>query len=120
MGHQRRSGFDWVVAAATALLGVMSIVVAFQLGIGTSAAPGPGAWPLVVGVAMLLLDVWFVMRPEEPLADELALPSRWGKFAIALASLFGTRSSSTRWAISSRRHCCCSCNCAGSRAATGK
>jgi len=85
----RRNPFDWVVAGATAFLGIGAIVAAFQMGVGSAAAPGPGAWPLVIGVALLALDVWFVLRPAEATAEPASPPSRWAKLAIAIVSLFG-------------------------------
>ncbi|MFP5071649.1 tripartite tricarboxylate transporter TctB family protein [Pseudonocardia nantongensis] len=44
-----------VVAAVVVALGVAAAVGATALGLGTPAEPGPGTWPLIVGVLLLAL-----------------------------------------------------------------
>jgi len=46
-----------VVAAAVVALGVATVAGAVGLGVGTAAVPGPGTWPLLVGIALTGLGV---------------------------------------------------------------
>jgi putative tricarboxylic transport membrane protein len=46
-----------VVAAVVVALGVAAVAGALGLGAGTAAEPGPGTWPLLVGVVLTVLGV---------------------------------------------------------------
>jgi hypothetical protein len=46
-----------VTAVVIAALGVAAIVGSLALGVGSPGQPGPGTWPLLMGVALLVLSV---------------------------------------------------------------
>nr|KEP24746.1 hypothetical protein DA06_00080 [Georgenia sp. SUBG003] len=46
-----------VVAAAVTALGVATVVGATALGVGSVTAPGPGMWPLLIGIVLAALGV---------------------------------------------------------------
>lgn len=46
-----------VAAAVVVVLGAATVVGAVDLGVGTAARPGPGTWPLLVGIALLVLGL---------------------------------------------------------------
>jgi putative tricarboxylic transport membrane protein len=46
-----------VTAVVIAALGVAAIVGSLALGVGSPGQPGPGSWPLLMGVALLVLSV---------------------------------------------------------------
>lgn len=43
---------------------------AFDYGIGTLTNPGVGAWPLIVGVSLVLLAVWLLIKARQESAVE--------------------------------------------------
>jgi hypothetical protein len=46
-----------LTAAAVVVLGVAALVGASSLGIGSAARPGPGLWPMVISVVLVVLGV---------------------------------------------------------------
>ena len=58
----------------------------WRYGVGSPHSPGAGFWPLVIIVVTAGLGLTLVLRPS-PDATALAGGSRWGKFAVSLATL---------------------------------
>ena len=46
-----------VVAAVVVALGVATVAGALDLGVGTAAGPGPGTWPLLIGIVLTGLGI---------------------------------------------------------------
>lgn len=78
-----------VIAAAVPLaVGVLAAIASWRLGIGSLADPGPGLWPLIVSVSMVVFAtlVLFQSRPtgsQERFGRESAI------VAVAVVSLLG-------------------------------
>jgi putative tricarboxylic transport membrane protein len=76
-----------VVAALVPLvIGVAAGIMSVNLGIGTLPAPGPGMWPLVVSVAMVIVSAVLVLQ-SRPRGDEELFTKDVVTVAIAAASL---------------------------------
>lgn len=80
---------DRVIGLGAAILGGVLMLSASRLGIGTLKLPGPGAWPFLLSMCLLLLGGWLFFRPDASNQAAVALTPRWGKFAVALVTLFG-------------------------------
>lgn len=67
-------------------IGALAAVFSYGLGLGSPAKPGPGMWPFVVSIAMLVFGVVLLVRPEpdavEPLDRNMLLV---GAGALSLA-----------------------------------
>jgi putative tricarboxylic transport membrane protein len=82
-------GIDRLVGSGAVVGGLVVAFVGYGLGLGNSRMPGPGAWPLLLGVAIAALGGWLYFHPGIP-GDETAQPeSRWAALVISLASFFG-------------------------------
>lgn len=83
-GHRLR---HTMAAGVPLLLGVVAAGLSWRLGLGSLADPGPGMWPLMVSVAMVVTAA--VVLASRPAASE----ERFGRgavtVAIAVASLIG-------------------------------
>ncbi|WP_188195265.1 tripartite tricarboxylate transporter TctB family protein [Nonomuraea sp. SYSU D8015] len=76
-----------VVAALVPLAsGVVAAIMSVNLGIGTLPAPGPGMWPLIVSVAMVVAAAVLVLQ-SRPRGDEERFTKDVVVVAIAAASL---------------------------------
>lgn len=87
------AGVSWSARSISigffAVLGVFGAWVtwqAFDYGLGTLTNPGVGAWPLIVGVSLVLLAVWLLIKARResaveyvPLKDPMLL---WGLMLI--------------------------------------
>jgi putative tricarboxylic transport membrane protein len=69
--------------------GVPLAFFSWQLGLGNLRMPGPGAWPLLLAIAMALLGGWLVFRPSPSTKAALKGIPHWGRLAMALGTLFG-------------------------------
>ncbi|GAA2454286.1 tripartite tricarboxylate transporter TctB family protein [Actinomadura vinacea] len=85
-GYARR--LNVVSALVTLVTGAVAAVLSWNLGVGTLAAPGAGLWPLVVGVAMVVVSALLVLR-SRPRGDEEPFTKDAVTVAIAVASLLG-------------------------------
>jgi putative tricarboxylic transport membrane protein len=78
-----------IIAAVVPLaIGVITAVLSWQLGIGTLADPGPGLWPLVVSVAMVVFGAVLVLQ-SQPTGDEEKFTGEAVIVAVATVSLIG-------------------------------
>ncbi|MFF5264324.1 tripartite tricarboxylate transporter TctB family protein [Actinomadura viridis] len=78
-----------VVAALVPLvIGLVAAVMSWRLGVGSPAAPGPGLWPLLVGVAMVVAAALLAIR-SRPRGDEEPFTRDSWTVAVAVASLLG-------------------------------
>lgn len=69
---------DNLVTALVALaLGIAAVVGAAALGAGTPAAPGPGTWPLLVGVVLTVLSAVLAARARSTTDAERFGRSSW-------------------------------------------
>lgn len=60
-----------VVAAAVLLgVGVVAAIASWQLGVGEPADPGPGLWPLIVSVGLVVFAAVLVVRSHPTGAEE--------------------------------------------------
>ncbi|MFG2007425.1 tripartite tricarboxylate transporter TctB family protein [Spirillospora sp. NPDC048911] len=78
-----------IIAALVPLaIGVIAAVLSSGLGVGTLADPGPGLWPLVVSVAMVVIAAVQVLR-SRPTGDEEKFTGEACIVAVAVVSLIG-------------------------------
>ncbi|MFF0338346.1 tripartite tricarboxylate transporter TctB family protein [Kribbella sp. NPDC004875] len=86
--HQRRPAGTWAVQAVLAAVGGYVAISARGLGVWLPEGPGPGFFPLVLAVALVLLSVvWFFQTPRleaVPTGDER---TPWRAAGVTLASL---------------------------------
>jgi putative tricarboxylic transport membrane protein len=80
---------DRGVGLGAIVLGGVLILSSSRLGPGTFMLQGPGAWPFLLSICLLLLGGWLFFHPDASLQKSEFLPSRWGRFAIALITLIG-------------------------------
>lgn len=66
-----------IVSAVLILLGAGTALLSWRLGIGSAAEPGPGMWPLIVSIAMIVLAVVQLIRPTERGAEERFTADAW-------------------------------------------
>jgi putative tricarboxylic transport membrane protein len=77
---------DRVLGAGAAAAAAPVVLVSWTYGVGSVTAPGAGFWPFCIALAMAALGAVLFVRPAlAPAADAAA--SRWGKFAVGLASM---------------------------------
>jgi hypothetical protein len=84
MEKEKTGRIDRVVGFGAVALGGILILYSFRLGL-----QGPGAWPFLLSIGLILLGGWLFFRPDASLQKSVALPPRWGKFAVAVITLFG-------------------------------
>jgi hypothetical protein len=84
----RRPAGAWATQAVLAAVGVYVAASSSELGIWMPEGPGPGFFPLVLAIGLVLLSVaWFVQTPRlepAPSGDQRAL---WRASGITIASL---------------------------------
>ena len=51
-----------VTAAVVVLLGVATLLGSWSLGVGTAREPGPGTWPLIVSIVLVVLGVALLLN----------------------------------------------------------
>lgn len=77
---------DRFLGIGAILLAIPVAVASWGFGVGSPKSPGAGFWPLVIAVVMAGLGLTMLLRPTPDAGGE-AGASRWGKFAISLATL---------------------------------
>ncbi|GAA5145505.1 hypothetical protein GCM10025768_02830 [Microbacterium pseudoresistens] len=60
IGTKRRGRI--VVGAAGAIIGAIYLIMAFQLSMGRPAAPGPGVFPVVVGIFLIVASIGMILE----------------------------------------------------------
>lgn len=84
----RRPAGAWATQAVLAAVGVYVAASSSELGIWTPEGPGPGFFPLVLAIGLVLLSVaWFVQTPRVepvPIDDQRTL---WRAAGATIASL---------------------------------
>ncbi|MDQ8727512.1 tripartite tricarboxylate transporter TctB family protein [Bradyrhizobium sp. LHD-71] len=80
---------DLVGAALFFVLGGVVAVVAAQLPMGGVRLPGSGAFPIVIGIAMIVLATSLALQRTLPpnsvsSSDEIDEPEQWGNARVAL------------------------------------
>jgi len=73
----RRSTTSVIAALVPLLLGLYAGWSAYGQGLGSLGDPGPGLWPLIVSVILILASVALLVVP-----DPLAVPERFGHGAL--------------------------------------
>ncbi|MEU6642313.1 tripartite tricarboxylate transporter TctB family protein [Saccharomonospora sp. NPDC046836] len=69
-----------IIAAAVPLaVGAIAAVLSWQLGIGDLADPGPGLWPLIVSVAMVVVSAVLIVQ-SAPTGEE----ERFGRESLVV------------------------------------
>lgn len=63
-GEEYGRRLNLIVSAILTVIGVVAAIMAWQLGLGSPDEPGPGLWPLIVSVAMVVLAVIQLVRPS--------------------------------------------------------
>lgn len=64
--------------------GTIAAIASWRLGVGEASQPGPGAWPLVASVAVVLTSAWLTSTGID--APEAAERSDLSRVAIAVAA----------------------------------
>lgn len=80
---------DRIVGIGSIAGGIVLAVFSWQLDLGKWRIPGPGAWPFFLAITLSLIGGWLVFRPQPQTRGISASIPRWGKWAMALATLFG-------------------------------
>ena len=80
---------DRIVGIGSIAGGIVLAVFSWQLDLGTWKIPGPGAWPFLLAITLSLIGGWLVFRPQPQTQGISASIPRWGKWAMALGTLFG-------------------------------
>lgn len=75
-----------VVAAVLLVVGAGAALLAWRLDVGTAEEPGPGMWPLIVGIAMVALAAAQLLRPTESGPVERFTADTW-IVAVGVVSL---------------------------------
>lgn len=75
-------------AAAIVVLGIAALVGASALGVGSASQPGPGLWPLLISVLLVVLGVALLLGARRTADAEKFSRSSWLVLA-GLASMVG-------------------------------
>jgi hypothetical protein len=84
VSYERR--LNLVAALVPLAIGVVAALMSWNLGVGSLSAPGPGMWPLVVSVAMVVIAAVLALQ-SRPRGDEERFTKDVVTVAIAAASL---------------------------------
>jgi hypothetical protein len=80
---------DNLITAVVALaLGIAAVFGALALGAGTPAQPGPGTWPLLVGVVLTVLSAVLAVRARHTTDAERFTGASW-QVLFAVATMVG-------------------------------
>jgi hypothetical protein len=77
-----------VTAALALAVGIAAAIGSVALGVGTAGAPGPGTWPLLVSVVMVVLTAVLALRARHTDDAERFTRSSW-QVLFALATMVG-------------------------------
>jgi putative tricarboxylic transport membrane protein len=77
-----------LTAGAVVALGVAAVVGSWALGVGSARAPGPGTWPLLVSVVLVVLGVALLAGARRTSDAERFSPASWLVLA-GLATMVG-------------------------------
>ena len=80
---------DRIVGIGSIAGGIVLAVFSWQLDLGKWRIPGPGAWPFLLAITIFLIGGWLAFRPQPQIQGAPISTPRWGKWAMALGSLFG-------------------------------
>jgi len=80
---------DRIVGIGSIAGGIVLAVFSWQLDLGKWRIPRPGAWPFLLAITLSLIGGWLIFRPQPQTRGISASIPRWGKWAMALATLFG-------------------------------
>jgi len=69
--------------------GVVLAFFSWKLDLGNWKMPGPGAWPFLLAMIISLIGGWLVFYPQPSIRPSYPPHPRWGKWAMALGTLFG-------------------------------
>jgi putative tricarboxylic transport membrane protein len=69
------------------ILALPVAAASWGFGLGSPKSPGAGFWPLVIAITMAGLGLALILHPT-PNAPIAGGGSRWGRFTIALGTLF--------------------------------
>lgn len=78
-----------LTAAAIVVLGVAALVGASSLGVGSASEPGPGTWPLLISVLLVVLGVALLLLGARRSADAEKFSSSSWLVLAGLASMVG-------------------------------
>jgi len=78
---------DRILGLGAVLLAIPVMLRSWGYGIGTLRTPGAGFWPFCIGLVMLGLGGFLIVRPSPAAQGENQSASRWGRLAIALLTL---------------------------------
>ncbi|MCZ2839337.1 tripartite tricarboxylate transporter TctB family protein [Modestobacter sp. VKM Ac-2985] len=86
---------NMVVAALVVVLGAATVVGALALGAGTARTPGPGLWPLLLGLLLVVLGIGLVATARRTTDTEQFTRSSWLVLAglatmLVFVALIGT------------------------------
>jgi putative tricarboxylic transport membrane protein len=77
---------DRFLGAGAILLAIPVAIASWGFGVGSPKSPGAGFWPLLIAFVMAGLGLTLILRPTPDAGREVGA-SRWGKFAVSLATL---------------------------------
>ena len=80
---------DNLVTAVIALaVGIAAVLGALALGVGSPAQPGPGTWPLLVGIVLTVLSAVLALRARHTTDAERFTRASW-QVVFAVATMVG-------------------------------
>jgi putative tricarboxylic transport membrane protein len=77
-----------ITALAAAALGVAAVVGSLNLGVGSPGEPGPGTWPLLISVALLVLSVALAVLARHHTDAERFTRASWQVLAGLATMIF--------------------------------
>ncbi|MDJ0420078.1 tripartite tricarboxylate transporter TctB family protein [Rhodococcus opacus] len=83
--NQRAVEKSRLTPAVLTVLGVLATIESVRLGLGDLTEPGPGAWPLLTSVGVLVTSAWLFITGVE--RCEKAMLSDLARVATAIASV---------------------------------
>lgn len=79
-------------ALTLVVVGALAAVQAWSLGIGSAGDPGPGLWPFLIGLALVVVSATLLLRPDpdavEPIGRDAVLVAAGAASLVAYTWLF--------------------------------